>query len=41
MRAEKTKEFKDFVAVLNFIHMHESFISAHVGEVKVNVEEEN
>ena len=41
MRAEKTKKFKDFLAVLNFVHMNKSFISTHVGEVKVDVEEEN
>ena len=38
--AEKTQTFKDFLAVLNFIH-NKSFIQTQVGKVKVHVKKEN
>ena len=37
-KADKTKKFSDFLAVLNFIN-NRSFVSTHVGEVKVETEE--
>ena len=37
-KADKTKKFSDFLAVLNFIN-NSSFVSTHVGEVKVETEE--